>query len=245
CGKERVSSRIFGGQRVPDGKYPWMALLNLILPNGETARCGGSLINDRYILTAAHCLPHGLRQITVTLGINKATEDRERRKVKFYTKHTMYNSKTTENDIALVQLAEPVQFTPKIQPICLPPQDMLKFGPLVIAGWGSTNRNGSGVSQYLLEATIREYDFDECNSEMGHQLNRNSQFCAGEVGKNSCSGDSGGPVMSYAHGRYHVVGLISYRLGKCGDSRKSVRTRVSYFLDWIKRNTPDANYCRL
>lgn len=120
CGTPNVN-RIVGGQQVRSNKYPWTAQL---VKGRHYPRlfCGGSLINDRYVLTAAHCV-HGNRdQITIRLlQIDRSSRDPGIvRKVVQTTVHPNYDPNRIVNDVALLKLESPVPLTGNMRPVCLP-----------------------------------------------------------------------------------------------------------------------------
>merc|ERR1719369_1858482 len=122
CGIPNRSNRIVGGVETEVNEYPWQVAL--VSPNGRSPFCGGTLISDRHVVTAAHCTvnsastPDGVR---VLLGEHK-TDDANQIKVEVASINDdpLYNTQTFSNDISILTLKEPVTFTTAIRPICLP-----------------------------------------------------------------------------------------------------------------------------
>ncbi|XP_058811606.1 serine protease grass-like [Topomyia yanbarensis] len=222
CGQS-VTDRIAFGNVTQVFSYPWMALLRYN-QNGEIIDgCGGSLINNRYVLTAAHCLKtrSTLKLVQVRLGEHTRNQDIdcniykdkygeeierdcaepvEDYQVESFEIHPDYNRPKYSNDIGLIRLDRDVVVKYHIRPICLPvtPQLRLKqFERYIVTGWGTTeNQTGS---QVLLEATVPRVNNDECQQTMlQNRLNvqlSDKQMCAGGSGKvDTCRGDSGGPL---------------------------------------------------
>ncbi|CAK9808311.1 Proclotting enzyme [Anthophora plagiata] len=234
--------RIVGGQNADPGEWPWIAALF----NAGRQFCGGSLIDDRHILTAAHCVANmnswDVARLTVRLGdynIKTNTEIRHvERRVRRVVRHRGFNARTLYNDVALLTLNEPVPFTEQIRPICLPSGSQLYSGKVAtVIGWGSLRESGPQPA-ILQEVSIPIWANNECRSKYGAAAPGgivDSFLCAGRATKDSCSGDSGGPLM-VNDGRWTQVGIVSWGIG-CGKGQyPGVYTRVTHFLPWIYKN---------
>ncbi|RWS26215.1 trypsin-1-like protein [Leptotrombidium deliense] len=233
------SGRIILGDVVPDGKYPWMTQVKIQTANGRRSFCSGSIINNHYILTAAHCVYDAV-SVYVAYGSNKKPTSGVYNHVNKIIVHQNFDRSLGHNDIALLKLKNPIKFTWKIKPICLPPANADQSGSLTVAGWGLTETGST--SKILLEASISELDQDSC--KRAHAEVSTSQFCAGGSNKGACRGDSGSPLMKiYDDGKTIVVGIVSYGDPLCISLRETVYTKVTSFLDWIASNTKDAVYC--
>ncbi|XP_029046484.2 proclotting enzyme-like isoform X2 [Osmia bicornis bicornis] len=234
--------RIVGGQNADPGEWPWIAALF----NAGRQFCGGSLIDDKHILTAAHCVANmnswDVARLTVRLGdynIKTNTEIRHvERRVKRVVRHRGFNGRTLYNDVALLTLNEPVPFTDQIRPICLPSGSQLYSGKVAtVIGWGSLRESGPQPA-ILQEVSIPIWPNSECKVKYGAAAPGgivDSFLCAGRAAKDSCSGDSGGPLM-VNDGRWTQVGIVSWGIG-CGKGQyPGVYTRVTHFLPWIYKN---------
>lgn len=222
CG-QRIEDRLAFGNITRVFQYPWMALLRYN-HNGELVDgCGGSLINKRYILTAAHCIKtrSTLQLEYVRLGEHTRSTDIdcniyrnkegveierdcadpvEEYKVESFEIHPDYNRPKYSNDIGLIRLDRDVVMADHIKPICLPvtPElQKLELDKYIVTGWGTTeNQTGSDV---LLEAKLPRVSNAECQQHMiQNRLNvqlSDKQMCAGGEGLvDTCRGDSGGPL---------------------------------------------------
>ncbi|EFX74965.1 hypothetical protein DAPPUDRAFT_56547, partial [Daphnia pulex] len=210
---------LVGGTAAAPGEFPFQAALNL---NGGL--CGGTLISESIILTAAHCLS-GVTANTLSLrgGANAVT-----RRVRKFVVHGSYNSKTNDNDIALLALSSPIK---NVAFVKLPSASASTYAgnSAVIAGWGTTS-SGGRISQTLLKATVTVLENAACNKKYGGKITSN-MICAAAPGKDTCQGDSGDPLLvGGVQG-----GITSFGYG-CADSKfPGVYTRVSNYVDWIKR----------
>ncbi|XP_053958187.1 trypsin-1 [Anastrepha ludens] len=245
CGTPNVN-RIVGGTQVRHNKYPWTAQL---LRGRWHARlfCGGSLINDRYVLTAAHCVQNNRNGITVRLlQLDRSSSDPGiTRKVIQTIVHPQYDQTKIINDIALLKLDSPIQFTSNIRPVCLPNLNHnFNNKDAVVAGWGLI-KEGGVTSNYLQETTVPIISNQQCRQTRYKNKITDVMLCAGLVqtgGKDACQGDSGGPLI-VNEGRFKLAGVVSFGFGCAQANAPGVYTRVSKFVDWIQTNTRDGCYC--
>uniref|UniRef100_A0A0P4WPQ3 Peptidase S1 domain-containing protein n=1 Tax=Scylla olivacea TaxID=85551 RepID=A0A0P4WPQ3_SCYOL len=152
---------------------------------------------------------------------------------------------TYENDIVIVVLDRDVVFTDYIRPVCLPFKERendFSNELLIIAGWGKTDYETSSYSNVPLDASVPVVDREQCAQSYMRAGRRRvkpvvdeRQLCAGDGTKDSCSGDSGGPLhyLSLNDGRYYIVGIVSFGLECANADYPGVYTRVTTFLDWI------------
>lgn len=261
-----LSDRIIGGSEAAVMELPWMARLgyrNEFSPELDY-NCGGSLISSRYVLTAAHCINEntGLVPVSVRLGeldTSQLTDcsftSGERLcappvvdvTIERIVKHKNYGENRLQNDIALLRLVEPVAFTDFVRPVCLPVDKdesarELTGKKVTVAGWGRVaNRNGAGGSKKLMKVKVTVSEHRDCASAylpLQHPIAAEKQLCAAEKGKDSCNGDSGGPLTAPGRlgGAPRVLqfGVVSFGPSQCAsEGVPGVYTRVSYYLPWI------------
>lgn len=257
CGQKPYELFIAGGEESRQHEWPWMAAVfrRHNSPKPITYICGGSLINRRYILTAAHCFIHNYvilpaSTFTVRLGAHYL-DSGEDYTVANLVLHHNHSGSDFFNDIALVRLASEVFFTDKIAPICLPTREM-SYKTFVdrmatVAGWGSTAFYRTSDSRVLQHVSVPVLSNEECSS--AYSRVRGAAFlargtdhivCAGlrEGGKDACLGDSGGPLMLKGDDddSWTVIGIVS--LGyKCAEpGYPGVYTRVTHYISWIYSN---------
>ncbi|XP_053673750.1 proclotting enzyme [Anopheles nili] len=242
------TERIVGGHNADPNEWPWIAAL---FNNGRQF-CGGSLIDNIHILTAAHCVAHmssyDVARLSVKLGDHNIRSNTEvqhvERRVKRLVRHRGFDSRTLYNDVAVLSMDQPVSFTNQVRPICLPAADSTRaYNGLTatVVGWGSLRENGPQPA-ILQEVNLPIWTNSECRVKYGPAAPGgiiDTMLCAGQAAKDSCSGDSGGPLM-VNDGKWTQVGVVSWGIG-CGKGQyPGVYTRVTSFLPWIKKNIIDA-----
>nr|AAB33509.1 duodenase isoform I=serine endopeptidase [cattle, duodenal mucosa, Peptide, 226 aa] [Bos taurus] len=220
---------IIGGHEAKPHSRPYMAFL-LFKTSGKSHICGGFLVREDFVLTAAHCLG----SINVTLGAHNIME-RERTQqvipVRRPIPHPDYNDETLANDIMLLKLTRKADITDKVSPINLP-RSLAEVKPGMmcsVAGWGRLGVNMPSTDK-LQEVDLEVQSEEKCIARFKNYIPF-TQICAGDPSKrrNSFSGDSGGPLVCNGVAQ----GIVSY--GKNDGTTPDVYTRISSFLPWIKR----------
>lgn len=235
------SPRIIGGTTAPANAWPWMA--SLLTAQNEFF-CGGSLIGNRYVLTAAHCVESGIEnQIQVQLGTQDLAKPGQRFAVEqiYLTRSYLNSDNFPEPDIALLLLKDPTSITP-IQPD-LDNQLQLGDGDNVnVVGWGSldaTPTTGSYPDQ-LQQVSLPLISRQSCLANGGFYSDlTDNMFCAGlpEGGKDSCFGDSGGPMMYRQGNQWWQVGIVSWGAGCAEPKNPGVYTNLAStgVSGWLKQ----------
>lgn len=250
--------RVVGGTPAALGAWPWMAA---IFFGGvfSFVSCGGVLINEQFILTAAHCVVDkatGLKKneadYTVRLGDLDIGVDTDKAtpqdfKVVQLIPHAEYNPTLIKNDIAIMKLEKPVaQFTDLIRPICLPTipsmvSNQFEGTTPFIAGWGTVEFRGES-SNILRQVALKVTPKATCQSAFDRfkVTISETQLCAGFAlgGKDACQGDSGGPLMipDPDTAKWYSIGVVSVGF-KCAEPGfPGIYSRTTAYLDWIKKN---------
>ncbi|KAL7302302.1 hypothetical protein TKK_0004965 [Trichogramma kaykai] len=238
---------IVGGKKASPREFPHMALVGYLNNNEVHWRCGGSLISDRFVLTAAHCtyaLQWGDAE-WVRLGVTNMLQTRnaQDRRIVDRIRHPKYKASSKYYDIALLRLETPVKFNGYVRPACLSLDSRLPVGQNSLAtGWGLREMFDTDAPEDLLKVTVPVIAQDQCQrvyqnqkQNLANGIDQMTQFCAGTYGKDTCQGDSGGPLMVYHQEEecmYDIIGITSF--GKaCGSVTPGVYTRVYEFTDWI------------
>lgn len=225
---ERGGDRVIGGRPVPNGKYPFLAYIDI--PNSG---CTGTLVAFRWALTAAHCV-YGRRglleaeSLGVVVNRTDLAETGKGRRIGVVeiVPHPDYDPRSSANDVALLRLSEPVEAR---NLIALAPKNSTKFDrpnrKALIAGWGAVAQQPNVYPDRAEWAGVRVLSNQECNRLWDGGI-LPSMVCAGQLPKTTCSGDSGGPLFVRAQGRYVQIGVTSFGSYTCGEL-PSVFGRVS------------------
>jgi secreted trypsin-like serine protease len=275
CGKPQIQpalpmkaaaparTRIIGGNAAVPNSWPWTVFIQYDFGNGEGAMCGGALINldgnaqqSDKILTAAHCVMNeegtevfNPAQFTLLLGAHNLQADEPNRvfaNVKSVKPHENYDANNILNDVAILQLTEPVTFSQYVQPICLPttsaPSDPSKCYAI---GWGRISNDNATTADVLQQALLPVLSDATCSSTWGGSYTADTMICAGYLNgsKSTCQGDSGGPLICKEGDHFTLYGSTSFGNGakganglpQCAAANKpAVFSRTKSFLPWIQ-----------
>ncbi|OCT66091.1 hypothetical protein XELAEV_18042345mg [Xenopus laevis] len=235
--------RIVGGTDSLKGEFPWQ--VHLVSKN-NLGFCGGSIINEKWIVTAAHCLLEG-GEFKVVAGehntdISEGTE--QYRKVAKAILYPTYNATMSRynDDIALLELETPLELNDYVRPVCIGSMDftekLLKSNAFsMVSGWGDVRYNGRPAI-ILQKLAVPFINRAACKRSSRFSVYAN-MFCAGysEGGKDTCQGDSGGPHVTQYKNLWFLTGITSWG-EKCAEKEKyGVYTKVSRFTDWIRTTT--------
>nr|QRN45225.1 collagenase-like 5 [Tineola bisselliella] len=236
-----VQQRIIGGHITDISEIPYQAGLVIQILVIFTSICGGSVISNNLILTAAHCYDDGTltaQSITVVLGSNTLFSGGNRITNTDIVMHPDWTPSTVENDIAVIRIPA-VTFSDVIQPIGLPAAadaDNLFINQFGIgSGWGLTSDGGSITQdQRLSSVFLRVKTNEQCRETFGDFVHDSNLCVCARNGRNVCSGDSGGPLALTAGGRTFVIGVTSYGAAAgCESGYPSAFARVTSYLSWI------------
>ncbi|XP_054902671.1 transmembrane protease serine 2 isoform X2 [Poeciliopsis prolifica] len=244
CGKSLAisSGRIVGGREAVKGAWPWQVSLQAFSQH----MCGGVIISQNWILTAAHCFQslHDPKIFTVTYGDVKLSSMPSKRSVKSIICHNNFDPRTNAFDIALVKVSKPITFKKKaVRPLCLPNVDIQinRSSQAWITGWGQLFLHGPSPDT-LNQAPVTIYKPEICNNRFVlNGLVTESMFCAGVLrgGVDTCQGDSGGPLVVNTGGIWWLIGVTSWGFG-CGIRTKpGTYANVSLVREWIHKQMQD------
>uniref|UniRef100_A0A8C6WPA7 Suppression of tumorigenicity 14b n=1 Tax=Neogobius melanostomus TaxID=47308 RepID=A0A8C6WPA7_9GOBI len=240
CGKLLLmTARDCGRVEARVGEWPWQVSLHL---NNQHV-CGASVLNKRWILTAAHCVyisatdrsvkrQYDTDQWDVQLGL--LTQGR--------SDEWTYNPRTYDSDVALMELDKEVDLNQHVWPICLPAKThrFISGTEAWITGWGSSVLRSGSMASTLQKASVRLVNSTVCKALMGSDVTER-MICAGVLqgGIDACQvRDSGGPLsVQEPSGRAFLAGLVSWGDGCAQRNKPGIYTRVTQFTDWIRTNT--------
>nr|ACO15288.1 Trypsin-1 precursor [Caligus clemensi] len=234
--------KIVNGEDASLNEYPFMAALF----NRNRHFCGGSIIDPKHILTAAHCVAHmtksDVRHLRVHLGEHDIKSNYEtgvrKLRVQRIIRHKRFSASTLHNDVAILTLRESVSYFDAIQPICLATDNSVRYegDAVTVAGWGTIGEGGR-QSRTLQKVDVTVWRNFECAASYGNRAPGGIQshmLCASRPGKDSCSGDSGGPLF-ICEGVCTQVGIVSWGIGCAREQFPGVYTRVTALYSWIEK----------
>ncbi|XP_034448991.1 transmembrane protease serine 6 [Hippoglossus hippoglossus] len=243
CGLRQVSSRIVGGTNALEGEWPWQTSLQV----RGTHICGGALISNQWVVSAAHCFyDDWLRSAslwTVYLGkllLSPSSPTEEVARVQEIHLHKDYDNRTQDYDLALLKLDRPPSppQAGQARPVCLPPPThRLDPGLLCwVTGWGAVSEGGK-ASNVLQKVDVHLVSEEACVRSYGNLVTPR-MLCAGYSAgeKDACQGDSGGPLVCQGpSGRWVLAGVVSWGKGCGRPGYYGVYTRITRLTDWIKK----------
>ncbi|KAM9299335.1 transmembrane protease serine 13-like, partial [Gastrophryne carolinensis] len=239
CGQQKMS-RIIGGTQASPGEWPWQISLQARSGSSFVHICGGTLINNNWVVTASHCFSKSLPLSSwrIYVGAVNLDEVRFASGIAAIIRHEDYNADSDDYDVALIKLANPFTYSATVQPVCLPMINQ-NFPPDTkcwISGFGKTVAASEETSKVLMRAEVTIISTSVCNNVAVYNGAISPRMmCAGDLkgGTDSCQGDSGGPLVCEQNGRWYLAGVTSWGTG-CGQRNKpGVYTRVPEILSWL------------
>lgn len=252
CGRPPLmQDRIVGGLDSSVGEWPWQ----VDVQKSSAHICGGSLITENWVLSAAHCFPNPSDVSSYTLYVGRYQQNgvnphESSHKVKQIVVPSDYTDPYSGNDVALVELASPVTWSDYVSPVCLPTSDTLFPSGMMctVTGWGNIRDNvplpGFGTLQKVQVPIISQSSCQEMyQKDPTEQVNiLYDMICAGyqEGGKDSCQGDSGGPlVCQMVNGSWVQAGVVSFGTGCANANKPGVYARLTNYTDFITSTIPE------
>lgn len=236
----KIQPKISNGFPSEINQFPFYAFLQTeqLYPPKDRYICGGTILNEEFILTAAHCL-HNVSKVEINLGSLRKGEYEEGRQVFFATAehlypHPDYNDEYLLNDIGLIKLPQPAIFSDRVQPVQFPLiHDVFVGMDLVAIGNGyKAKRKSAKILQFALLTTISR---TECKNIYPH-IDEDKTFCAkGSFNESVCQGDSGGPVVSM--NKHTLYGITSFTNSTNCEGEAQGFTNPFPYVPWILQIT--------
>jgi len=235
-----LQNRISNGEAAKPNEFPWQVSLQVTTPIGEFKHfCGGVIINQLHIVTAAHCIndkqPSDLKVIAGLHHLSSHTKAVQSRKIAKLWMHENYNKdKLQTHDIAVLELDKPLQFDQFVKSIKMTDKEPTAGTICIASGWG---RNATTISnsKELQHVEIPIIDKQQCQKKLNYK--DNTKLCAGIGNKGVCKGDSGGPLICPVPGSYsqfQLVGVSSYGWNPCGNPKyPTVFANIATLKAWI------------
>ncbi|XP_055632332.1 phenoloxidase-activating factor 1-like [Toxorhynchites rutilus septentrionalis] len=254
CGipKHATTLLIVNGVDAKISDWPWHAAIRLHSGPGSSPEyvCGGTLVSERFVVTAAHCTigenPNKLPKMSVQLGVNAVgSPEGKVYNVEKIHRHSGFSLDNLRDDIALLELDSPVEFTDFVLPICLSEKTKMEPGKLgAIVGWGFTENDIPSTRLKLAKLpVVDELDCKRKEPELYGRVLTNKVFCAGYTnGTTACNGDSGGGIVFERGDAWYLGGILSFTRSRdgsqlCLTTTYTVFTDVTRYLDWIGKIT--------
>ncbi|XP_034244415.1 trypsin-1-like [Thrips palmi] len=260
-GGDFISEEIIGGTDADPAEFPHQVSMQVsMLWIVEQHICGGTILNEEWVLTAGHCVK-GVPWYTsafilagkTNLGVKEAGQQRSAVK-KMFT-HEKFRGGVGPYDIGLLHLKTKLVLSDTIKPAKLPAQGAVPTGQATLSGWGSISTSQELVMpKQLQKLDLPIIPFDACNDAIQklsdangekNPLVESSNVCVGHLdkaGQGACNGDSGGPLIQVVDGEVVVIGATSWGYFPCqAEAAPSVYTKVSAFVDWINENIAPAH----
>ncbi|XP_074786963.1 acrosin-like [Athene noctua] len=250
CGLRNVAaddgtSPVLGGKDALAGSQPWIVSIQDPWAAGTGHVCGGSLISPQWVLTAAHCFLEA-RNVTmwrVVVGATRLTQlgpEAQVRNIKRLLVHADYRNIPHRQDVALLELDQPVQCSRSVQLACVPDVSLnvSELTPCYVSGWRASTASAAGTTDVLQESEVRLIDLSVCNASRWYAgaLHPHS-LCAvsAQGGIDTCQGDSGGPLVcrDSTADYFWLVGVTSWGTGCTRANRPGIYTSTQHFYSWI------------
>lgn len=249
CMAGEYSVRVIGGNQAQQGEWPTMVQLLENSSSGASFHCGGTLLSDSWVLTAAHCflndadvLDTSISGRSVLVKSTGALGNGDQISMANIFVHPDYRAANEhDGDVALIELAEAVP-NPDLQ-------NLYSGNPAegqnaVIVGWGAESATDVDAADFLNEAVVPVVDQAVCSEAMGNGDGSSNvtenMICAGYEtgGTDTCPGDSGGPLLVLQDGEYRQVGITSWGPSDCGEpGQYGVYTRANSYIEWMQATT--------
>ncbi|XP_075155390.1 transmembrane protease serine 11D isoform X2 [Haematobia irritans] len=224
-------SKIVNGTLALPGEFPYMVSLQLVRRHQHF--CAGTILNQQWIITAAHCFTFikTPQEFLVQYGSNELRpKNPQYENVEAIHIHEGYSATIALHDIALVKLRNSIKFNENVHKVQLNEDNGNVYDNLVgtLIGWGLNETMVNTLPSKLNRVSLQILSLSACRTQLKSVVHK-TNICAGGNGRGQCSGDSGGPLMLDDK----QIGLVSWSIKPCGH-KPGIFTNIRYYLDWIK-----------
>ncbi|KAB0793121.1 hypothetical protein PPYR_12741 [Photinus pyralis] len=235
--KDVERPKIINGSPAVAGQFPWQ-VSNRFKTLYGTSFCGGSLISNSWVLTAAHCVQNAY-SFEIGLGSLSSKSNSLMVVTDEGFPHEAYDPYSLNNDIGLINLKRTVEFTDTIRAIRLGKDYVADHTGLTVSGWGKTSDASTSVSAALNFVELTTIPNKVCGNIYSSAVTDDVVCCTGENSKSTCNGDSGGPLIHLdANGTATHVGVVSFgHIAGCAKGYPAGFSRTSRYGSWIKSHT--------
>ncbi|XP_066251746.1 brachyurin-like [Euwallacea similis] len=232
---ESPIGRIVGGTVATRNGFPYQVALII----NNSGFCGGSIISNQWVLTAAHCIDSATSVQVIAGAHNPSTTVNEPTQVRIAaearTVHKEWNRQTLSNDVALLRASEIPITNDGISAIQLAASDSGTFAgsTATLTGWGRTSDASNSIAQELQVVELPVITNAVCQSSFGNIVQEQHVCTSGAGGRGGCNGDSGGPLVVNGI----EIGIVSFGSSLCEGGHPTAFARVSHFRNWINTNS--------
>ncbi|KAF5281358.1 hypothetical protein FQR65_LT14756 [Abscondita terminalis] len=233
-GERGEDERIVGGQAAAISSYPYQVSLR---SQSNSHFCGGSIISNNLVLTAAHCLTgRTAGTVAVVAGTNSISSGGTRYSVAELISHPSYNTGNNGQDIALIKIAGTFTYDANVRPVQLASSYPPVGANLTLTGWGLQSYPSNTLPNILQCVHLAAIDVEQCKSLLpGYPVTSTHLCTKSRKGQGACQGDSGGPLV-YGNAQ---VGVVSWGI-PCAKGYPDVFTSVPSYINWIITNARNA-----
>jgi len=233
---KKFNDRIVGGVDATRAEFPYAVAIRRTSSGTPSHYCGGAIVNNEWIVTAAHCAQGPPNTYQVVAGDHDNSNDDSSEQIRAVAEivyHPEYDSFWISNDVAMIRLQSPLAYNELVQPAIIPVKGFVPIASTAqVVGWGRVS-SGGPLPNILQKANVTLVSDAVCRSRYGEEDILDSMICAGDDGKDSCQGDSGGPLLCAVGGNLQMCGITSWGIG-CGQAEyPGVYTETSHFSEWI------------
>ncbi|XP_069821368.1 chymotrypsinogen A-like [Dendropsophus ebraccatus] len=227
-------ARVVNGEDAVSGSWPWQVSVQT---NTGAHYCGGSLISDLWVVTAAHCeVRTSDRVVLGEFDLSSSAEPIQTKSIARVFTHPNYSSLTY--DITLLKLSSPATITARVSPVCIAASaDVFSAGErCVTTGWGHINGVAQTRPSKLQQVALPLLTNTDCQKHFVGSIYppiQSNMICAGASGASSCRGDSGGPLVCQKNGAWTLAGVVSWGNPFCKTSSPGVYARVTALKSWL------------